>query len=136
MIAVDTSAIIAILQYEPEVTTFLRCITEADVACLSAVSFQEASLVLAGSTGNAEVWRDLDALMAVFEMEIVPYTEDLVLLARDAFLRFGKGSGHPAQLNFGDCAAYALAKSRNIPLLYKGDDFARTDIVSATVRPA
>jgi ribonuclease VapC len=136
VIAVDTSAIIAILQYEPEVTTFLRCITEADVACLSAVSFQEASLVLAGSTGNAEVWRDLDALMAVFEMEIVPYTEDLVLLARDAFLRFGKGSGHPAQLNFGDCAAYALAKSRNIPLLYKGDDFARTDIVSATVRPA
>jgi ribonuclease VapC len=136
VIAVDTSAIIAILQYEPEVTTFLRCITEADVACLSAVSFQEASLVLAGSTGNAEVWRDLDALMAVFEMEIVPYTEDLVLLARDAFLRFGKGRGHPAQLNFGDCAAYALAKSRNIPLLYKGDDFARTDIVSATVRPA
>jgi ribonuclease VapC len=136
VIAVDTSAIIAILKYEPEVATFLRCITDSDVACLSAVSFQEASVVLAGSTGDAEVWRDLDALVSVFDMEIVPYTENFVLVARNAFLRFGKGRGHPAQLNFADCASYALAKSLNIPLLFKGVDFARTDIVPALAAPA
>ena len=136
MIAVDTSAIIAILKYEPEVATFLRCIIDSDVACLSAVSFQEASMVIAASTGDAEVWRDLDALVSVFDMEIVPYTEDLVLFARNAFLRFGKGRGHPARLNFADCASYALAKARNIPLLFKGNDFAKTDIVPALDAPA
>jgi ribonuclease VapC len=69
-------------------------------------------------------------------MGIVPYTEELVRPARDAFLRFGKGRGHPALLNYADCASYAPAKSRDIPLLFKGGDFARTDIVPALAAPA
>jgi ribonuclease VapC len=135
VIAVDTSAIIAILQFEPEATALLRCISEADMACLSAVSLQEASMVVAGRTSDAEAWQDLDALIMTYSMATVPYTQELALIAREAFLRFGKGR-HPARLNCGDCASYALAKSLNIPLLFKGADFAKTDIVPALATPA
>jgi ribonuclease VapC len=135
LIALDTSAVIAILQDEPEAPAFLRCIAEADSACLSAVSFQEASMVLAGRTGDAAVWQELDALITTYSIVIMPYAEDQALIARDAFLRFRKGH-HPARLNCGDCASYALAKQRNIPLLFKGGDFARTDIVPALAAPA
>ncbi len=135
MIAVDTSAIIAILQFEPEATALLRCISEADMACQSAVSLQEASMVVAGRTSDAEAWQDLDALIMTYSMATVPYTQELALIAREAFLRFGKGR-HPARLNCGDCASYALAKSLNIPLLFKGADFAKTDIVPALATPA
>jgi ribonuclease VapC len=135
MIAVDTSAIIAILQSESETAAFLRCITESDATVLSAVSLQEASMVVAGRTADAAAWRDLDALIRTFLIETIPYTEDLALIAREAFLRFGKGR-HPARLNCGDCASYALAKSLNIPLLFKGGDFAMTDIVAALATPA
>lgn len=71
------------------------------------------------------------ALIARSQITITPFTESLAELAAQAFLKFGKGCGHPAQLNFGDCMAYALAKSLDAPLLYKGDDFAKTDIRSA-----
>ncbi len=135
MIAVDTSVLIAILQNEPETAAFLRCITESETTVLSAVSLQEASMVVAGRTADASAWRELDALIRAFSIETIPYTEDLALIARDAFLRFGKGR-HPARLNCGDCASYALAKSLNIPLLFKGSDFARTDIVAALPAPA
>jgi ribonuclease VapC len=135
VIAVDTSAIIAILQFEPEATGLLRCISEADMACLSAVSLHEASMVVAGRTSDAEAWQDLDALIMTYSMATVPYTQELALIAREAFLRFGKGR-HPARLNCGDCASYALAKSLNIPLLFKGADFAKTDIVPALATPA
>jgi ribonuclease VapC len=135
VIAVDTSAIIAILQFEPEATALLRCISEADMACQSAVSLQEASMVVAGRTSDAEAWQDLDALIMTYSMATVPYTQELALIAREAFLRFGKGR-HPARLNCGDCASYALAKSLNIPLLFKGADFAKTDIVPALATPA
>jgi ribonuclease VapC len=135
VIAVDTSAIIAILQFEPEATALLRCISEADMACLAAVSLHEASMVVAGRTSDAEAWQDLDALIMTCSMATVPYTQELASIAREAFLRFGKGR-HPARLNCGDCASYALAKSLNIPLLFKGADFAKTDIVPALATPA
>lgn len=135
MIAVDTSAIMAILQLEPEAASFGRRIEEANAGCLSAVSFQEASMVLAGRRSDAAAWSVLDRLIEKMELEIVPYDAEFALIARDAFLRFGKGR-HPARLNCGDCASYALAKARNIPLLFKGGDFAKTDIVPALAAPA
>jgi ribonuclease VapC len=135
VIVVDTSAIIAILQYEPEAAAFLRCISDADTICLSAVSLQEASMVVAGRTADASAWQDLDALIRTYSMATIPHTEELALIAREAFLHFGKGR-HPARLNCGDCASYALAKSLNIPLLFKGGDFAKTDIVPALAAPA
>ena len=126
---------IAVLKYEPEADAFLRCIADSDAACLSAVSLQEASMVLAGRTGQAAAWHELDALIELYSIEVVPYTEELADIARDAFVRFGKGR-HPARLNCGDCASYALAKKYNIPLLYKGLDFTRTDISPALTTPA
>ncbi len=92
-------------------------------------------MVVAGRTADAEAWQDLDALIMTYSMATIPYTQELALIARDAFLRFGKGR-HPARLNCGDCASYALAKSLNIPLLFKGADFAKTDIVPALAAPA
>jgi ribonuclease VapC len=135
VIVVDTSAIIAILQYEPEAAAFLRCISDADTICLSAVSLQETSMVLAGRTADASAWQELDALIRTYSMETIPHTEELARIAREVYLRFGKGR-HPARLNCGDCASYALAKSLDIPLLFKGGDFAKTDIVPALVTPA
>ena len=87
-------------------------------------------MVLAGRSGAEVDWSPLDELIARARMEIVPHDRRLAGLAREAFLRFGKGR-HPARLNCGDCASYALAKSLNIPLLFKGADFAKTDIVPA-----
>lgn len=135
MIAVDTSAIIAILQLEPEAAVFTRCMQEADSGCLSAVSLQEALMVLAGRRGDTVAWAPLDRMLRDLELEIVAHDKELARIASNAFLRFGKGR-HPARLNCGDCASYALAKSRNIPLLFKGTDFARTDIVPALATPA
>jgi ribonuclease VapC len=90
----------------------------------------ETSLVLAGPKGGADVWHPLDAFLAEAGVEAVPFDSHQTLHAREAFVRFGKGR-HPAALNFGDCAAYALAKSKNLPLLFKGYDFAKTDVMAA-----
>jgi ribonuclease VapC len=135
VIAVDTSAIVAILQLEPEAESFVRCIENEDASCLSAVSFQEAAMVLAGRRGDAAAWSVLDAIIRDMELQIIPHTEELARIASEAFLRFGKGR-HPARLNCGDCASYALAKARGLPLLFMGGDFARTDIVPALATPA
>jgi ribonuclease VapC len=129
MIAVDTSAIIAILFEAPDALAFEQCLV-ADESCMSAVSLQEASMVLAGRARGAAAWEALDALLQTVGIEIVPHDADLALLARDAFLRFGEGR-HPAQLNFGDCASYGLARHRRLPLSFKGNDFAHTDITAA-----
>ena len=87
-------------------------------------------MVIAGRAIGPGLWQDLDDLLREMKLDIVPHDGELAHLARDAFLRFGKGR-HPARLNCGDCASYALAKSRNMPLLFKGGDFARTDIAPA-----
>lgn len=130
MIVADTSAFIAVLRLEPEAATFLKVIAGAASCLMSALSLQEASMVLVSDAGTAEDWEELDLFVRRFRVEIVPHDMNLANLARDAFLRFGKGR-HPAALNLGDCASYALAKQRGAPLLYKGNDFARTDIASA-----
>jgi ribonuclease VapC len=129
MIAVDTSALIAILFGEQEAEAFKDRLA-AEPARVSAVSLQEASMVLAGRLGDATAWLELDELIQAIPLEVIAHDQHLAEIARDAFLRFGKGR-HPARLNCGDCASYALAKSLNIPLLFKGSDFAQTDIVAA-----
>ena len=129
MITVDTSALIAILRREPEADRFIRAISTASGCVLSAVSDMEASIVLAGRHGSSTAWFSLDELVAAAAMAIVPHDAELALAAREAFLRFGKGR-HPAALNLGDCAAYAVAKNRSLPLLFKGNDFPATDIAA------
>lgn len=129
-IVADTSAIVAILRDEPEKDRFVDALLAASPRFMSAVSLQEAGMVIAGRFGGDAIWRPLDALLARLDMEIVAHDAALARIARQAFLRFGKGR-HPAGLNFGDCAAYALARAYALPLLFKGEDFTKTDIVAA-----
>ncbi|GBQ27362.1 PilT domain-containing protein [Gluconacetobacter sacchari DSM 12717] len=134
MIVIDTSTLVAILRREDEADEFLHLIAEADRCLLSAVSLLETSMVMAGRTGDEATWRDLDDLIEVAAIEIVPQDVEQARIARNAFLQFGKGR-HPAGLNFGDCASYALAVLHDVPLLFKGDDFSQSDILDAKHRP-
>lgn len=130
MIVVDTSAIVAIALGEPERAAFVLAIQAADRASISTVSMLEARMVVHGRRGQRAVVLVDDLLrLPVFE----PIAPGLAQTdaAYAAFVAYGKGSGHPAQLNFGDVFSYTLAKLRGLPLLYKGDDFAQTDVVSA-----
>jgi ribonuclease VapC len=131
VIAIDTSAILAILYKEPEYDDFVEIMIENDRCFVSVVGYFEASLVLVGR-GVPEVVTELDAFIGRAGVEVVAFDYDLAMLAREAFLRFGKGR-HPARLNLGDCVSYALAQTRGLPLLYKGEDFARTDVIRASV---
>ena len=130
---VDTSALIAILRAEPDAAAVARALVEADAARLSAANFVEAAAVIDGSR-DPIASRRYDDLLREAGIVVEPVTEVQARLARQAYRDFGKGSGHPAQLNLGDCFAYALAKDADEPLLYKGTDFAATDIASA-LRP-
>ena len=130
MIVVDTSAIVAILKGEIEARSFLEIIVDEDRCFLSAVGLFEASMVMIGR-GPAAAANDLDALVRRRGIEIVPFDEEQARQSRAAFVRFGKGR-HPAALNFGDCVSYALARSLGLPLLFKGTDFAKTDVISAS----
>lgn len=126
---IDSSALVAVLQQEPDALEFTRAMGSVEQPLLSALTYLETAMVLVGRRGPGAL-SGLDALLAHYSMQIVPLDAALVLEARAAFLRYGKGR-HPAALNMGDCAAYALAKSRRLPLLFKGNDFARTDITRA-----
>jgi ribonuclease VapC len=130
VIVVDSSALIAILRREPEADGFLQIIAEAESCLLSSVSLLETSMVLAGRTGDATSWTELDALIARAGIEVVAQDGELTEAARSAFLRYGRGR-HPAALNLGDCASYALASHHDLPLLFKGADFPRTDLRAA-----
>ena len=130
MIAIDSSAVVAILSMETDGPKLLWVLSNARGRVMSAMSFLETSLVLTRRAGNSGHWEALDAFVEEAKIALAPFDEAQAGIARAAFLKYGKGR-HPAALNFGDCAAYALAKSRNIPLLYKGAVFAKTDIVSA-----
>lgn len=127
---VDTSALIAILRDEPDAALYARAIEEVSIRRMSAANFLETAVVIDGSR-DPIASRRFDDLVAMARVEIAPVTEDQAKLAREAYRDFGKGSGHPAQLNFGDCFAYALARSVGEPLLFKGSDFGHTDIDSA-----
>lgn len=130
MIVVDSSALVAILRREAEADAFLRIIADTDGCLLSSVSLLETSMVMAGRLGDAGSWAELDALVVRAGMEVVAHDPELAETARNAFLRYGKGR-HPAALNLGDCASYALANLRRLPLLFKGNDFAKTDLLTA-----
>jgi ribonuclease VapC len=130
MIVVDTSAIVAIAFGEPERDAFVQAIERADKALISTVSAVEARMVVHGRRGQRAVALVDDLLrLPVFEL-VAPGAAEMDA-AYSAFVVFGRGSGHPANLNFGDLFGYALAKARGLPLLYKGDDFAQTDALGA-----
>ena len=126
---VDTSALIAILYAEDDAQTFAQAIAVAEYRLLSAATYVEAGIVIDRQRGAA-AGRQLDALIDKAGIVVEPVTRRHADLARQAYLEFGKGQ-HPAALNFGDCFSYALAKSLAMPLLYKGDDFRRTDVEAA-----
>ena len=126
----DTSALIAILRAEPEAAAFARAIEQAEVRRLSAVSFVEAAVVIDGSR-DPIASRRFDELVQSAGLLIEPVTEAQARIAREAYRDFGRGSGHRAKLNFSDCFAYALARVTGEPLLFKGRDFAHTDIAAA-----
>lgn len=130
MIAVDTSALVAILLGEVERDDYLAILDSADGISISAGTVIEARMVIHGRGGPA-LRQKLDSLCNDYRMNIVSPGDEEIAYADQAFASYGKGSGHPAQLNFGDLFAYALAKSRDIPLLFKGNDFAQTDVSSA-----
>jgi ribonuclease VapC len=132
VIAIDASAIVAVLKEEAEAESFAEIIVEAERCFLSAVGFFETSMVMIGR-GEPALADGLDALVERRGIEIVSFDWELARESRAAFIRFGKGR-HPAGLNFGDCVSYALAQARRLPLLYKGEDFAKTDVVSAVRR--
>jgi ribonuclease VapC len=121
----DTSALLAILQNEPERRTFTEVIELAEVRLLSTASFVEASLVIESRYGPEGV-RDFDALINVAQIKLVAVDNNRAYVARQAYRQYGKGR-HPAALNFGDCFSYALARAMGEPLLFKGNDFSQTD---------
>jgi ribonuclease VapC len=126
---VDTSAVIAVLFGEPEADSYTRLIHDADRCLISTGTFLELSIVIERQTGP-EVARQCDMFFRRAGIIIEPFTVEQAHIARQAFHDFGKGR-HPAGLNFGDCFAYALTKVTGEPLLFKGKDFKKTDIVSA-----
>jgi ribonuclease VapC len=126
---IDTSAIVAILFGEAEAEAFAEIIEATPVRLTSVASALEATIVIESELGE-EGGRELDALLQTTGISIEPVTTEQLAAARHAFRNFGKGR-HPAALNFGDCFSYALSKSTGEPLLFKGDDFARTDVESA-----
>jgi ribonuclease VapC len=125
-VVLDTSAIMAILTREPSADRLVRAVEADRTRLVSAATVVETSLVLLGRYGEAGDVQ-LDRLLRGIGAEVVPVGEEQVTLARDAALRFGPGR-HPAALDFGDCFSYALAVARGQPLLFVGDDFAKTDV--------
>jgi ribonuclease VapC len=129
-VIVDSSALIAVLRDEPEAETFAQALDAAPRCLLSAANFLETAIVVDRSR-SAIPGRRLDELIRELEIVIEPVTVEHVEIARQAYRDYGRGSGRPAQLNFGDCFAYALARATGEPLLFKGDDFRQTDIEPA-----
>jgi ribonuclease VapC len=128
-VIIDTSAVLAILFAEEDAERYASAIAEAGVRLMSAANYLEAGIVIDNQIGPS-AGRQFDALISRAEIRIEAVTREHADLARQAYLDYGKGN-HPARLNFGDCFAYALSKHTDHPLLFKGDDFSKTDIVPA-----
>lgn len=135
MIVVDSSAIVAIILGEPERQDFIDAVESAGRVLVSSVSVVEARMVVHGRRGERGVVL-LDDFLRLPVFEMVAPGERETVAAHAAFVAFGKGSGHPAKLNFGDLFSYALAKVRGLPLLFKGNDFQHTDISPVLPSPA
>jgi ribonuclease VapC len=127
---IDTSALLAILFDEAERHVFNQKIASDAIRLMSAASYLETAIIIDDRLGY-EGGRDLKLFMTEAEIEVVPVTLEHAEAARDAYRAYGRGN-HPARLDFGDCFAYALAKLSGEPLLFKGDDFTRTDIAVVT----
>jgi len=128
---VDTSALVAILRHETERMVFAKTLNDANSLFMSAGAYLELSIVI-DSRRDPVLSREIDEVIARFNIQIEPVTAEQAKIARQAYRDYGRGSGHPANLNFGDCFTYALARDKREPLLYKGDDFVHTDLRSAT----
>lgn len=128
MTVVDTSVLVAVLLGEPDGTSWQGRLAEAGDLVMSAASYLELGIVLFSRHGLRRA--DIDQRLAAIGIEVVPVSPVQAALALEAFYRYGKGQ-HPAKLNFGDCLAYGLAKDLGDPLLFKGEDFSRTDVTSA-----
>ena len=126
---VDSSALIAILSDESGSEALVQALLDGTDRAISAGTLLEASIVADGPRDPVRSSR-FDAMVEQFGIEVVPVTAEQVRIARQAYRDYGRGSGHPANLNFGDCFSYALAAERREPLLYVGDDFGHTDIRS------
>jgi len=129
-VIIDSSALLAILRAEPEAAAYAEAIAAAEFRRVSAANYLETAIVVDGSR-DAVASRKLDELFREAQIVIEPVTGNQARIARAAYRDFGKGSGHLARLNFGDCFAYALAKDSGETLLFKGADFPHTDVASA-----
>lgn len=127
---VDSSAVIAILKREHDADRYLTAIEQAPELSMSIANYLESAIKIDADRSPANS-RRLDDLMKFAEIQLRPVTVEQGRVAREAYRDFGRGSGHKAQLNFGDCFAYALAKETGEPLLFKGNDFSHTDVQSA-----
>jgi ribonuclease VapC len=128
---IDSSALVAVVRGEPGADRFFRALSDQrEPKHMSAANYLEAAIVIDGSKSPIASRRFDDAVAAA-GITIEPVTREQAEIARAAYRDFGKGAGHPAQLNFGDCFAYALARARREPLLFKGDDFSHTDVAIA-----
>jgi ribonuclease VapC len=126
-VIIDSSVLVAILAHEPESRAFTNAIKSVVVRRISAATYVETAAVVDGRR-DPVLSSSLDRLIAMMRIEVVPFSVQQARLAREAYQRFGRGSGHPAHLNMGDCFSYALARDLGEPLLFKGTDFALTDI--------
>jgi len=126
-VIVDTSALIAVLRDEPEADRFGEAMGRATPPRVSAVTYVEAAVVV-DSNRDPVLSGRFDDLLSVAQVKVEPVTQGQAEIARRAYRDFGKGSGHPAGLNFGDCFAYALARESGESLLFKGNDFDQTDV--------
>lgn len=126
---VDTSVLVCIHEGEPEAETFLDLILGSSAPAMSAGTLLETSIVL-DSRQPRRTSRVLDRMLSDLGLRVVEVDEEQVRVARAAYRDYGKGSGHPAGLNFGDCFAYALSTVTREPLLFKGDDFSHTDVTA------
>jgi ribonuclease VapC len=125
-VIIDSSALVAILKAEPDAGLYTEALERSDDARVSAATSFETTIVV-GPGRHV----DLDDLLVEGAVTVVPFDEEQARLARAAYARYGKGSGSPAGLNFGDCFSYALAKTTGMPLLFKGNNFTHTDVVPA-----
>ena len=131
---VDTSALVAILKHEPERLAFAKALDEAENLHISAATYLEFSIVI-DSRGDPALSLEIEETIERFNIQIEPVTAEQAKIARQAYRDYGKGSGHAANLNFGDCFSYALARDKREPILYKGGDFVHTDLRSAVEQP-
>lgn len=127
---IDSSALLAILLEEEDCEVYAAALSSARDARMSAANYFECSIVADGKR-NPRIRRRFDDLVRDSAVTVAPVTEAQARIAREAYRDYGRGSGHPAGLNFGDCFAYALARDTGEPLLFKGEDFAHTDLRSA-----